>query len=85
LNQRPQDQKRPPFTVPLSRLPRIGDAAADQACSGRRPAEQAVSPATIEMLAHSNDLVERALAILAEETEEWQARREANLSSESTR
>jgi hypothetical protein len=37
------------------------------------------------MLAHSNDLVQRALAILAEETEEWQARREANLSSESTR
>jgi len=85
LIQRPQDQKRSPFTVPLSRLPRIGDAAADQACSVHRPAEQAVSPATIEMLADSNDLVERALAILAKETEAWQARRGANLSAEGTR
>ena len=69
--------------MPLSRLPNIVDAAVAPA-GAVRGVQQAAPPATIEV-ADTNSLVGRALAILAEETEAWQARRGANLSSESTR
>ena len=68
--------------MPLSHLPSIVDAAAAQACDARRPAQQA---APSELVADPGDLVARALAILAEEAEAWQARRAANLSPGSTR
>jgi hypothetical protein len=51
----------------------------------RRPVQQAAPPATNKMMSDSGDLVARALAILAEETETWEACRMAHLSSEITR
>jgi hypothetical protein len=46
--------------------------------AARRPAQQAAPLAESALLANPGDLVARALAILAGETEAWHSRRAAN-------
>jgi hypothetical protein len=53
------------------------NAAAARAREEHRLAEQAVPSAPSALVADPGDLVTRALAILAEETETWQTRRHA--------
>jgi hypothetical protein len=67
--------------TPIRRLPSIVCPITNDA---RRSLQQPAPPAKMEMVADSGDLVARALAILAEETETWEACRVAHLSSEST-
>jgi hypothetical protein len=87
MNQPSQDQRRPaPRAMPLSHLPSIVGADAAQTYDARRPVQQAAPSAPPSALvADPGDLVARALAILAEEAEAWQARRAANLSPGSPR
>ena len=63
----------------ISHLPGIVDATVGQARDARRPVQQAVLSAPSTPVADPGDLVARALAILAEETEAWHARLAANL------
>jgi hypothetical protein len=69
--------QRPTGAPPLSPLPDSADAAVRQARDARRTVGQAVSVTPGSGTADPGDLVARALAILAEENELWQARRAA--------
>jgi hypothetical protein len=85
-NQPPQEQKGRPDsrTMLLSHLPNIVNAAGAQACVQRKVQDAAPS-APSAFVADPSDLVARALAILAEEAEAWQARRVTNASPGRTR
>ena len=86
MSQPPRNQRRPALAAtPLSHLPSIVDPAppcgVDPAPSSdaRRPVQQAAPSAQSALLGDPGDLVARALAVLAEETGAWHARRAANL------
>lgn len=71
--------------TPLSKVPNVYNPAAAQAGSPC-PLERQAAPFTSNAaVAGPGDLVARALMILAEETEAWQARRAPDLPPGSTR
>ena len=70
--------------MPFSHLPTILDSAG-AARDARGLAHHAMPAAPSAPVADPGDLVARALAILAEETETWHARRTANLTPQSAR
>ena len=79
LNGSPWDPRQPTTSLPLSHLPGfVGDAAGQIPQSalrfGRPPAQPALPP----LMTNPADLVARALEILAEENDAWQARRGLN-------
>ena len=66
--------------MPFSHLPTILESAAAAARDTRHPVPHPTPAAPSAPVADPVDLVSRALAILADETEAWHARRAANLS-----
>jgi hypothetical protein len=69
----------------LSSLPRIVEAAAGQASQARQAGRPAAPFASSALAPDFDELMARAFAILAEETEAWRARRAANLPPGSTK
>jgi hypothetical protein len=67
--------------TPFLRLPKV----ADQARGTRRSLQQSAASASNAFIADPPALVDRALAILAQEDQVWQARRGASLPSKRTR
>lgn len=86
VNQPPQNQRPLAHrSMPLSLLPRVVDVSAVRMCDPPGPMQRAAPDAPGALVASPDDLVARALAILTEEAEVWQARRAADLSPKSTR
>jgi hypothetical protein len=79
----PQLRGASPAGMPFSHLPTILDPAA--ARDARDLAQHATPAAPNAPVANPGDLVARALAILAEETEAWRARRTATSTPQGAR
>jgi hypothetical protein len=91
------DRHSNPEALPFTRLPGFLDVVYASRCPTRRLGEMQdvlrIGPATMpqaqpsaaSVSADPSDLVTRALAILAEESEKWKARRGANPAPLSTR
>jgi hypothetical protein len=93
-----EDERRSdPEALPIARLPGFLDVAAAPRGDTRRPevvqkawriaaaSVPRVAPSAPSVSADPGDLVARALAILAEETEAWRVRRGANPAPRSSR
>jgi hypothetical protein len=74
----PDPRKSPPGVTPLT-VARCVEAPEGPKRQAARPAPKADPSAEIARLVDPGDLVDRALAILAEETEAWNVRRSGNL------
>lgn len=77
--------QRPTGALPLSPVPGRADAALRQARDTRGAVGQTAPLAPSAGIANPNDMVARALAILAEENELWQTRRAATPSPRGSR
>ena len=77
--------QRPTGALPLSPLPGSADAALRQSRNARRVVGQTAPLAPSAGVVDANELVARALAILAEENELWQTRGAATPSPRGSR
>ena len=86
VRQPPQESRPPsPGATAFSELTRVVECADAPAADARRSAQRSGAPSPNALAGDSCDLVARALAILANETEAWRVGQKANLSPRSIR
>jgi hypothetical protein len=74
------DPRQPaPSALPLPHLPGLVEVAAAQTGAPQKRERYWAAPSAPSLTADSGDFVARALAILGEEAEAWQARQGADL------